>query len=109
MNFIVSKKKLTSSFMYSSFYEIGMRANLVSARGTAVQNLVLQAPIWTGEPYREYLQEKLKQVSKNTIITMCRGTASLKVENLPKSRPSVIYSTNGHIIVTNRGTSSRIL
>ncbi len=94
--------------MYSSFYEIGMRANLVNARGTAVQNLVLQAPIWTGEPYREYLQEKMKRVSKNMTITMCKGTASVKVENLPKSRPK-IYSTKSCVIVTNRGTSSRIL
>jgi len=108
MNIIVSKKKQTTSFMYSSFYEIGMRANLVNARGTAVQNLVLQAPIWTGEPYREYLQEKMKRVSKNMTITMCKGTACVKVENLPKSRPK-IYSTKSCIIVTNRGTSSRIL
>ena len=94
--------------MYSSFYEIGMRANLVSARGTAVQNLVLQAPIWTGEPYRKYLQEKMKRVSKNMTITMCKGTACVKVENLPKSRPK-IHSTKSYIIVTNRGTSSRTL
>ena len=109
MNFIVSEKKLTSSFMYSSFYEIGMRTNLVSARGTAVQHLVLQPPIWTGEPYRKYLQEKMKRVSKNMTITMCKGTTCVKVENLPKSRPSEIYSTKNCIIVTNRGTSSRIL
>ncbi len=109
MNIIVSEKKQTTSFMYFLFYEICMRANLVNARGTAVQNLVLQAPIWAGEPYRKYLQEKLKRVSKNTTITICRGTACVKVENLPKSRPSKIYSTNGRIIVTNRGTSSRIL
>ena len=94
--------------MYSSFYEIGMRANLVNAKGTAVQNLVLQAPIWTGEPYREYLQEKMKRVSKNMTITMCKGTACVKVENLPKSRPK-IRSTKSYIIVTNRGTSSRTL
>ena len=89
--------------------KFGMRANLVKARGTAVQNIVLQAPIWTGEPHQEYLQEKLKQVSKNTTITICRGTACVKVENLLKSRPSKNNSTNGSIIVTNRGTSSRIL
>ena len=94
--------------MYSSFYEIGMRANLVSARGTAVQHLVLQPPIWEGEPFREYQKEKMKRVSKNMTITMCKGTACVKVENLPKSRPK-IYSTKRRIIVTNRGTSSRIL
>ncbi len=95
--------------MYSSFYEIGMRANLVSVRGTAVQHLVLQPPIWEGEPFREYQKEKMKRVSKNMTITMCKGTTCVKVENLPKSRPSEIYSTKNCIIVTNRGTSSRIL
>ncbi len=94
--------------MYSSFYEIGMRANLVSARGTAVQKIDVHSPNWAGEPYREYLQEKMKGVSANETMTMCRGTACVKVENYPKSRPK-IYSAKSCIIVTNRGTSSRIL
>ena len=95
--------------MSYSFYELIMRASLVSGRGTTVQRIDVHSPNWAGEPDREYLQEKMKGVSANETVTICRGTACVKVENYPKSRPSKIYSTNGCIIVINRGTSSRIL
>ncbi len=86
-----------------------MRANVVSARGTTVQKIDVQSPNWAGEAHLDYQQEKLNAISENQTITMCKGTACVKVENLRKPRPSKIYSIKGCTIVTNRGTGSRIL
>jgi len=66
--------------MLYSLYELIMRENQVSARGTTVHKIDVHSPNWAGESYRDYQQEKMKAVSANEILTTCKALNEQSVD-----------------------------
>lgn len=82
-----------------------MKIRKVSRRGTEIHDQDVKSQNWAGDSYREFQQNQLHNVPKNTTLNLGRGVRTTTIGDLedPKPRPSTERMTR----ITNRGTSSR--
>jgi len=82
-----------------------MKVIKVRHRGTQAYESEVGPQNWSGDAYREEQQKTLEEIPKNLTLHLGRGIRTTKAGDLPKPQPRP--STEGMIIVTNRGTGSR--
>ena len=82
-----------------------MKAKIVSARGTSVQEVELKPQNWSGDSFRAEQKKRFEKIPKDYALNLRRGTTTIKAGDLPSPKPRP--STFGTTRVTNRGTASR--
>jgi len=83
-----------------------MKSKILTNRGTQVTELEVGLPNWAGELFREYQAQRIASLPPTTILSMKRGTSTMKVLEYPKSDRKY---PSGWIISTARGTAIRRL
>lgn len=84
-----------------------MKSKIIVGRGTSVLEIELGSPNWVGKPFREYQEKRMGSLGSETKISIRKGTGSLAASTYPKSKLGL--PTEGRIISTSRGTSTRHL
>jgi len=84
-----------------------MNTKIVLDRGSSVHEGEINPSYWAGELYRADQKKKMSLVPYGTVLSIRRGTSSMKVSKYPQV-PKII-SPKGFVISTARGTATRIL
>lgn len=84
-----------------------MSTKLVIERGTAIREVPKVYSIWSGKAFLEYQKKKITSLPIGFSVITKRGTASLKVSDLPT--PIEHKLLGKYKLCTARGTSTRYL
>ena len=84
-----------------------MKTKIVTDKGTSVHEGELKPSYWVGELYRESKKKKMSLVPYGTVLSIRRGTSTMKISEYPQVPK--IASLKGFVISTARGTATRTL
>ncbi len=84
-----------------------MKTQLVTNKGTQIQEMEIGIPNWAGKFYEAYQEKEMTSLPANTIILTKRGTAGIRSSVYPKSKRTLVPV--GYKISSARGTATRTL
>jgi len=84
-----------------------MKTKIVTDKGTSVHEGELKLSHWAGELYREDQKKKMSLVPYGTMLSIRRGTSTMKISEFP--HVPKITALKGFVISTARGTATRPL